>query len=658
MKKQHTHQEHEQHDEHSHSHSNTPTILFFIGLLFFAGGFFFQEQSFLANMLFLFAMLSSGYHVIGEGFGDTYRNSKAAKSFRPNVHFLMTLAAAGAAIIGNFEEGALLIVIFSGAHFLEDYAEDKSRKEITNLLKLNPTHARLLLADGQTEVVSVDKLKIGDRVQVLNGDQVPTDGVIIEGISAIDESAINGESIPKEKQPGDEVFGSTVNGNGHFIMEVTKDSQDTVFAKILTLVNQSQQNLTKTGTLIQKLEPIYVTIILVALPFVVFLGPVLFNWTWDESFYKGILFLIAASPCALAASAIPTTLSAISNLAKRGVLFKGGSYLSMLAEVEAVAFDKTGTLTKGQPEVTDSYFMEGLPVTKETLLDVIVSMEKQANHPLATAILRFFTNRQERKLEVTNQIGKGLTATFENHTYSIGKPASFTKVSREITKKVDVLAKDGKTVVLVSIDERVIGLLALMDRPQEKAQGALNYFKNQGIHTTMITGDAKITGEAVGRQLGIDEVIANVLPEDKAQIIQQQQAQYGVTAMLGDGVNDAPALVTADVGVAMGEGTDVAIDVADAVLMKNDLSKLAYAHQVAQKMERVIWQNIIFSMGIVAFLMVMTFLGKSDIAIGVIVHEGSTLIVILNGLRLLIPGKIDDNDTKKKVSGPAIKSLA
>lgn len=641
--KVHNHEhEHENGGGHNHSHgdSKSAVVLFFAGLTAFIVALFLTDSSLLQTILFISAMLLSGYHIMLEGIIDTIEATKRKRKFSPNVHILMTVAAIGATIIGNYEEGALLIIIFAAAHFMEEYAEGRSKREITNLLKMNPTEARLIEADGSVKVVDVSVLKIGDKLQVLNGDQIATDGVILSGVTSIDESSINGESIPREKTVGDEVFGSTINGNGTFTMEVTKDSSDTLFAKILQLVNQSQSNLSKTATKIQKIEPYYVTAVLIIVPIFILLGPSIFSWTWNESFYRGMVFLISASPCALAASAVPATLSGISNLAKRGVLFKGGSYLANLAGIKAVAFDKTGTLTKGKPSVTDFYFDEiDEATTEQNYIDLIVAMEKTANHPLANAILGKFEAKESIELEVENEIGKGLVAQYNGAVYQIGKPTVFKNVSSKIENHNEQYSKDGKTVVYFAKDNQVIGLIAMMDVPNANAIEVISYLKSQNIHTTMITGDSEVTGQAVGRQLGIDEVIGNVLPENKAQVIKDQQARYGTVAMLGDGVNDAPALVTADIGVAMGDGTDIAIDVADAVLMQNDLTKFSYAHKVSKRLDRVVWQNIIFSMLIVAILVTLNVLGKMDITIGVIAHEGSTLIVILNGLRLLLPSK-------------------
>lgn len=620
--------------EHAHNHGEKVTIiLFFVGLAAFLLGFLLEGNRLYSNAAFIVAVITAGYHIILEGVGDTINNSRSAKKFQPNVHFLMALAAAGAIVIGKYEEAAMLIVIFAAAHFLEDYVDGKSKKEITNLLNLNPTEARIIYPDGSTKVVPVDEVKVGDTLQVLNGAQVPTDGVILTGTTAIDESSINGESIPKEKTVGDEVYGSTINGSGTFTMKVTKDSSDTVFSKILQMVNQSQKSLTKTATLIQRLEPKYVTIVLALFPVVLLAGPYIFGWSWDLSLYRSMVYLISVSPCALAASAVPTTLATISNLSKKAVLVKGGAYLSKLQGLKAISFDKTGTLTNGKPVVTDYVFEQGL--NQKELIDLVVAMEKQSNHPLATAIINKFPETKELTLEVENQVGRGLSTNYADNSYRIGKPASFERVSFIYKEKEKQFSAEGKTVVFIGKNETVIGLIALMDVPNQYAKDAIAYFKEAGLHTTMITGDAKLTGEAVGIQIGVDEVVANVMPEDKAAIVKQQQAKYGSTAMLGDGINDAPALVTADVGIAMGDGTDVAMDVADLVLMKNDLSKLVYAHKLSKKMDKITWQNIAFSMFVVLTLVTLNFLGKMDITIGVIMHEGSTILVILNALRML-----------------------
>ena len=616
-------------------HSKAPVTLYFIGLVLAIIALLINDSHLIfKNIFFSVATIAAGYHVVFiEGIGETIENTKLKRRFTPNSHILMGLAAIGASIIGNFWEGTLLILIFSGAQFLEHYAEGRSKKEITKLLKMTPTTARLIMTNGNTKTIEVSSLKVGDHLQVLNGDQIPIDGVILSGTTAIDESSISGESIPREKSVGDNVYGSTINGNGSFTMEVTKENHDTVFSKILQLVNQNQNNQTKAAGIIQRFEPWYVNIVLISIPLLVVIAPFLFNWTWSQSIYRGLVLLVATSPCAIAAATISATLSATSNLAKNGILSRGSRYLTQLARIKAIAFDKTGTLTKGKPHVTNYYLAE--TVNNDQIIDVIVALEKESNHPLANAILDYFEAKNILDIKVTNHIGKGITGYYNQNNYRIGKPTLFKNVSNEYSQLNHEWSSKGNTVVYIAENEIVIGLIGLMDTPRKNAKETINYFKELGIHTTLITGDSEITGKSVAQELGIDEAITNVMPHDKSDIINNQKQKYGITAMVGDGVNDAPALVNADVGIAMGDGTDVAVEVSDLALMHNNISKLVYAHKVSSKMNRIILQNIIFSMAVVVFLVIFSLLGLSDITISVIVHEGSTLVVILNGLRLL-----------------------
>ena len=617
-----------------HRHRKTPVTLYFIGLALTIAALFVSDNLVLKNILFTLATIAAGYHVsILEGVGETILHTRLKRRFTPNSHILMGLAAIGASIIGNFWEATLLILIFSGAQFLEHYAEGRSKREITKLLQMTPTTARLIVSKSNIQIVEVKDLKVGDHLQVLNGDQVPIDGVILSGITSIDESSISGESIPREKYIGDQVFGSTINGSGTFTMEVTKESKDTLFSKIIQLVDQNQNNQTKAASIIQKLEPKYVIFVLISIPLIVIGAVIFFNYTWMHSIYRGLVLLVATSPCAIAAATVSVTLSATSNLARHGVLSKGSTYLSQLADIKAIAFDKTGTLTQGKPEVTDYYFSDA--INKDYIIDIIVALEKESNHPLADAILQKFEPKNILNINTTNHIGKGLEGNYNNKNYRIGKPSAFEKTSDEYINLNHKWSSNGNTVVYVAEDENVIGVIALMDTPREEAKTTISYFQKLGIHTTLITGDSEITGQSVARDLGIDEAITNVMPHDKSNIISSQKKKYGITAMVGDGVNDAPALVNADVGIAMGDGTDVAVEVSDLALIHNDISKLVHAHKTSTKMKRVIWQNIFISMGVVAFLVTATFTNLTDITTSVIFHEGSTLVVILNGLRLL-----------------------
>ena len=631
--------EHEHHHDHGHHHGHNhddskAVILYIAGLILYIIGMVlhFIGNGF-ANILFILTLFLSGYHVTMEGVEDTIEKTKKKGKFQPNVHILMTLAAVGAVLIGNAEEGALLILIFAGAHFLEDYVEEKSRKSLTALLQMNPTQARLIQENGEVVVVEVASLKVGDTLEVLLGDQVPIDGVITKGLTSIDEATITGESMPRSKGEGDEVFASTVNLSNRIEMRVTAESTDTVFAKIMKVVENAQGSMNKQATFIQKFEPIYVNIVLIIWPIFLLFGYFLMGWDLNTTLYRGMVYLVGASPCALAASAVPATLAAMSRLSKMGILAKGGAAISQLQDLRVISFDKTGTLTKGTPELTDYWFED------ETIIPAVVAMEKQSTHPLAQAVVQRFSDWTllEEEIEVEVLVGQGVRSIIRNEEIHIIKSMDTVDRSNEVASRMKEWASEGKTVVTVVKNNRIVGLMAFMDLPNEASKAVLDYFKSQQVHTTMITGDSRETAEMIGMKLGVQEVVANVLPEEKLEKIQSQKERYGLTAMVGDGVNDAPALATADVGIAMGNGTDIAIETSDIVIMKNDLQKLVSAHKISKKLHRVILENMIFAMSVVVMLLILNFFGLTNIGWGVVLHEGSTILVLLNGLRLLAP---------------------
>ena len=622
------------HQHHGHAHAFKSAIFaYVIGLLTFFLGLFIGQASLLVNALYSLTVFLSGYHVLSEGLLETWQASYKARRFCPNTHLLMGLAALGAMAIGQFQEAALLILIFAGAHFLEDYAEAKSKKEMTSLLAMQPQEARLLAGDGTVNIVPVQDLVVGDRVQVLNGTQIPIDGRIVSGQAVINEAMINGESIPQEKSVGDRVYAATLNGNSSFVMRVTRLADQTTFAKILGLVKEAQAKQSPVATRIQRLEPVYVK---GALLFTALYALVMALWaslSLHELAYRTLVMLIALSPCALAASAIPATLSALSNLAQQGVLVKGGSHLHQVSGLSAIAFDKTGTLTQGRPQVTDIL----LSAEAEQLLAVWVSMERQANHPLAQAIVAHYASLPVLDLEVSNQMGQGLYADYRGRSYQVAKPTAFEAVAPDYERQGREWESQGKTVVYLAQNQEVLGAVALMDIAKDDARQTLDYFKQVGIKTVMLTGDAKLTGQVIGQQLGIQSVQAQVMPDQKAEEIRKLMDKHQMVAMVGDGVNDAPALASASLGVAMGQGTDVAMETADVILVRNQLQSLSYLHRLAKKHDRIIWQNIGFSMLVVLALVIMNVGQVSNIALSVVGHEGSTLLVILNGLRLLVP---------------------
>ena len=637
--------EHHSHDHDSHHHSHDhcghcsghhhheiswQRWALAIGMFVLA---LFLESSvtWIANALFLLTIACIGKEVITEGIMDTIEETKHFKKFRPNVHLLMTLAALGAIFIGKFEEAAMLIVIFTIAHSLEEYVEKKSRKDMTQLLQLQPKLALKKMNHGHFEEVDASSLEIGDIIQVLNGSQISADGIIIEGMSSINQASVTGESISVEKEVGSEVFAGTLNLTQTLLIKVTKKQQDSVLGKIITLVQEAGQALTRTGSFLKKWEPVYVTIVLALFPVVLAIGILFLNWDFLTAFYRGMVYLIAVSPCALAASATPVTVAAISTLSRKGIFIKSGVSLEKMSEVEAIAFDKTGTLTNGTPKVVAKVMDKD---REFELYSILVSMEKKVNHPLAFAIVESGLAYRTYSLSVTPKVGIGLEATYRNHTYRIGKPSSFATLGK-YTAIVEQWMNEGKTVVVLSEDHLVVGAVALLDTPKEEAKQVIDYFKEENIQMMLLTGDSIQTAEAIANELEVDEVRANVLPEEKANTLKEWSMKYPIIAMVGDGINDAPALVNAEVGIAMGKGTDVALESSDIVLMNSQLDSLKTLHKVSKLMMTVTKQNLIFSLLIVIVLVLLNFIGWSDLTLGVILHEGSTVVVLLHALRLI-----------------------
>ena len=639
----HEHCEHHSHNHDSHHHCghcsghhhhheiSWQRWVLAIGMFVLA---LFLESSvaWIANALFLLIIACIGKEVITEGIMDTIEETKHFKKFRPNVHLLMTLAALGAIFIGKFEEAAMLIVIFTIAHSLEEYVEKKSRKDMTQLLQLQPKLALKKINNGHFEEVDASSLEIGDIIQVLNGSQISADGIIIEGMSSINQASVTGESIPVEKEVGSEVFAGTLNLTHTLLIKVTKKQQDSVLGKIITLVQEAGQSLTRTGSFLKKWEPVYVTIVLALFPVVLAIGILLLKWDFLTAFYRGMVYLIAVSPCALAASATPVTVAAISTLSRKGIFIKSGAALEKMSEVEAIAFDKTGTLTNGTPKVVAKVMDKD---REFELYSILVSMERKVNHPLAFAIVESGLAYRTYSLSVTPKVGIGLEATYRNHTYRVGKPSSFATLGK-YTAIVEQWMNEGKTVVVLSEDHLVVGAVALLDTPKEEAKQVIDYFKEENIQTMLLTGDSIQTAEAIANELEVDEVRANVLPEEKANTLKEWSMKYPTIAMVGDGINDAPALVNAEVGIAMGKGTDVAVESSDIVLMNSQLDSLKTLHKVSKLMMTVTKQNLIFSLLIVICLVLLNFLGWSDLTLGVILHEGSTVVVLLHALRLIV----------------------
>ncbi|WP_077216128.1 heavy metal translocating P-type ATPase [Bacillus kwashiorkori] len=580
---------------------------------------------------YLFAFIIGGFAKAREGILDTIENKQL------NVELLMILAAIGSAIIGYWNEGAILIFIFALSGAMETYTMSKSSKEISSLMQLQPEEA-WLLKNGIEKKVPVEQLQIGDEILVKPGERIPADGIIIKGRTSIDESAITGESLPVNKTLKDEIFAGTVNGTGSITVEITKRSNETLFQKIIELVQNAQSEKSPSQQFIERFEGTYVKIVLLVVVLMIFLPHYALGWSWTDSFYRAMILLVVASPCALVASITPATLSAISNGARKGILFKGGVHLEALGNLQAIAFDKTGTLTKGKPEVTD--FIVNEKVDRKEIIRIVASIENHSNHPLAQAIVRYALQKQHVTLMepdlVEDVSGWGIRAVVNGAEWKLGKQDFVnTSSAAQLIDDAKKLTTEGKSIVFVQKENEVIALIGLKDIVREETITAIQQLHELGIIGFMLTGDNKNTANAIASEIGLKEYIAECLPEQKVHEVQKIKENFDVVAMVGDGINDAPALATANVGIAMGEGTDVALETADVVLMKNDLTKIASAVKLSRKMNRIIKQNIVFSISVIMLLVVSNFLQFIDLPFGVIGHEGSTILVILNGLRLL-----------------------
>ncbi|MBI2779495.1 MAG: cadmium-translocating P-type ATPase [Gammaproteobacteria bacterium] len=580
--------------------------------------------------LLLGAYAAGGFYTLRDAW-------QSLKTRRFDIDSLMIVAAAGAAALGAWEEGALLLFLFSLGHALEHLAMDRARKAIEALADLAPKTA-LVQRDGAEIEVRVEELLRGDRVVVKPGQRIPADGQIASGNSAVDQSPITGESMPVDKQPGDKVFAGTVNGEGMVIVEVTRLTRESTLSRMVEMVAEAQTQKSPTQRFTDRFERVFVPVVLVGAGLLIVLPP-LFGFPFAESFYRAMAVLVAASPCALAIATPSAVLSGIARAARGGVLIKGGAHLENLGTLTAIAFDKTGTLTVGKPKLTDVVAIDG---SEEALLKIAAAVESRSAHPLAQAVV---AEAKRRSLawsdagEVESVTGKGLRAGVDGQKMAIGNARLFEgeAIPEAVQRQAERLLSEGKTIMLVQANGRFLGVLGLADTPREGVRGVLEHLHRIGIRKTiMLTGDNERVGRAIADAIGLDEVQAGLLPEDKVKAMEALGQRHGRVAMVGDCVNDAPAMARATVGIAMGgAGTDVALETADVALMADDLSKLPFAVALSRASRRIIRQNLYVSLGVVALLIPATLFGWAGIGLAVLVHEGSTLVVVLNALRLL-----------------------
>ncbi len=576
------------------------------------------------------------------GWGATRNALNSLRERQFDTDFLMVVAALGAAFLGQFTEGALLLFLFSLGHALEERALDHARRAVRALADLAPRLA-LVKRDGIEQELPVESLQLGDLVIVRPGVRIPVDGTLLAGSSGVDQSSVTGESMPVDKLPGDGVYAGTLNGEGPLEVKVTRLARDSTLARVMKMVEEAQSQRSPTQQTVEKFERVFVPGVLV-LTLLVILLPPLFGFPFRESFLRAMTLLVAASPCALALGSPAAVLSGVAQAARNGVLIKGGAHLENLGRIRAIAFDKTGTLTHGQPEVTAVIALPGGGSSEAKVLSLAAGAESRSAHPLARAILRSARTRGISPAamdEVQSLTGRGLRASLDGRTYWIGNQKLMEEAGvllpADAIDQARSLEASGRTVMWVAAERVPLGLIALADTLRPEARRTVKALKKAGIlHTIMLTGDNARSASAIAAELGMTEFRAGLLPGDKLTAIRELVREHGQVAMIGDGVNDAPALANATVGIAMGgAGTDVALETADVALMGDDLSRLPFAVGLGRAARGIITQNLFIALGVILLLVITSLTGAVSIGTAVILHEGSTLLVIVNALRLL-----------------------
>lgn len=593
------------------------------------------EDHLLTKALYILAIIIGGFDLFKEGFSDLIKLDFSMES-------LMTIAIIGAAFIGEWAEGSIVVILFAISEALERFSMDKARQSIRSLMDIAPKEA-LIRRNNVEQLVSVDKIDIDDIMIIKPGQKIAMDGLVINGHSSVNQAAITGESVPVEKQLDDEVFAGTLNEEGVLEVKVTKKVTDTTIAKIIHLVEEAQGERAPAQAFVDKFAKYYTPFIIIMALLIVVVPPLFFGGDWNKWLYQGLSILVVGCPCSLVISTPVSIVSAIGNAAKNGVLVKGGVYLEEIGHLRAIAFDKTGTLTKGKPVVTD--FIATSSETDINYLSIISSLESLSQHPLASAILNEAdkTNVDYKSIQIEDFqsiTGKGLTGIHQNIRYYIGSPKLFSaSVIEETAVKVQYrqFQEQGKTAMYFGTDEQILGVIAVADEVRDSSAAVISELHKLSIeHTIMLTGDNTKTAESIGKQLGVTEIKGDLMPQEKLDSIKALRTTYNKVAMVGDGINDAPALAASTVGIAMGgAGTDTALETADVALMGDDLQKLPFIVRLSRQTLKVIKQNITFSLGIKLLALLLVIPGWLTLWIVIVADMGATLLVTLNGLRLM-----------------------
>ncbi|WP_182004954.1 heavy metal translocating P-type ATPase [Priestia aryabhattai] len=614
-----------------HKGKNGPII--FSGILVALGfiGSHTGIASYMITVLYAIAMIVSGYKPAKSAY-------YGIKSRSLDMNVLMTIAALGAAVIGEWLEGATVVWLFALGVALQTRSIEQTRNSIRGLMDLAPSEA-WVKENGQLIKKAAEDISIGTTIVVKPGDRIPLDGEITNGESSINQAPITGESIPVDKVIGDAVYAGTINESGSLEIKVTKLVEDTTISKIIHLVEEAQEKKAPTQAFVDKFATIYTPIVFILALFIMVIPP-LFDGAWSEWFYKGLELLVVACPCALVISTPVAIVSAIGNAAKNGVLIKGGTFLEKAGAINAIAFDKTGTLTEGKPAVSE---VVSLAAEENQLLAITKTLEDYSNHPIARAIVDYVAEKKVVSLQGSNfkiLTGKGVQATIKDTVYYAGNTKLFSDLGTPLSQcwsHIEKLQNEGKTIIIVGTAKSVLGIISVADTIRHTTVSALESLKQNGMQQiVMLTGDNEGTAKMIASQSRIDRYFADLLPEDKVKAIQQLQHEGYQTAMVGDGINDAPALATADLGIAMGgAGTDTAMETADIVLMADNLEKLPHTMKLSRKALAVIKQNIWFSIIVKVIALAFIFPGWLTLWIAVLSDTGAALLVILNSLRLL-----------------------
>ncbi|KGI83815.1 cadmium transporter [Exiguobacterium mexicanum] len=596
------------------------------------------EDNLMTSLLFVAAIVIGGYSLFKVGFQNLIRLDFDMKT-------LMTVAVIGAAFIGEWAEAAIVVILFAISEALERYSMDRARQSIRSLMDIAPKEA-LVRRNGQEQLISVDDIVVGDTMIVRPGQKIAMDGTVTNGYSAVNQAAITGESVPVAKTVNDDVFAGTLNEEGLLEVQITKLVEDTTIAKIIHLVEEAQGERAPSQAFVDKFAKYYTPIIMAVAALVAIVPPLLFDASWETWVYQGLAVLVVGCPCALVISTPISIVSAIGNAAKKGVLIKGGVYLEEMGALKAIAFDKTGTLTKGVPVVTDFEVMNK-QVNEKELLSIVTALEYRSQHPLASAIMKKADAENISYSSVlvedfSSITGKGIKGTVEGITYYIGSPTLFTELGaasadKNLEQNVTALQNQGKTAMIIGTEQNILAVIAVADEVRDSSKEVIQKLHDMGIKKTiMLTGDNKATGQAIGREVGVTEIQAELMPEDKLNVIKRLRAEYGKVAMIGDGVNDAPALAASTVGIAMGgAGTDTALETADVALMGDDLSKLPFTVKLSRKSLNIIKANITFAIGIKVIALLLVIPGWLTLWIAIMSDMGATLLVALNSLRLM-----------------------